>query len=427
MEAAHGAAAAQTRIAHIRIAHRARRRRTDYARAASSVVATFAVTAAMTKERTLDWSIPPLFQRQLGALELWQWLGLLLWLLVGTAIGLVLASLVRRLLELIVQRTTMPWDDKVAQAVHAPVRLWCSLVVTFLLYRTLELPDELLEDIAKLVRSGSIAATVWGMIRALYAIGERVADASLGHETVDPQRLARARSLRTQVIVASRVLSVLLFVIGAAFVALQFSIVRSFGVSLLASAGVAGVALGFAAQKSLGALLAGIQISMSQPIRIGDSVNVENEFGVIEDIGLTYVTMKLWDERRLIVPTPRFLEQPFRNWSRTNVGLLGTVFLRVDYDIPLTALRDEFERLIVSEPMWDGRIKTLQVTDAGDRAIEVRLLISASNPGALWDLRASIREKLVLWLQTFEQGKHVPRTRISVADAREPQPSSMMR
>jgi small-conductance mechanosensitive channel len=222
--------------------------------------------------------------------------------------------------------------------------------------------------------------------------------------------------LRTKIIVATRVVSALVFILGVALVALQFAVVRSVGVSLLASAGVAGVALGFAAQKSLGALLAGIQISLSQPIRIGDSVLLQNEYGTIEDISLTYVTVRLWDERRMIVPTPRFLEEPFQNWSRTNIGLLGTIFLRVDFSCPMAKLRAEFERLMDHEPLWDGRVKHMQITEMNVDTVEVRLLVTARDPPTLFDLRVSVREKLVSWLQELNDGRHLPRTRFALQD-----------
>lgn len=365
----------------------------------------------------MDRSIPPFLRQQLGSLLLWQWIGMLLCLCFGLVLGLAAASLVRRLIEQVVRRTPVPWDDEIARASYTPAKLWCAVVSTYILFETLELPKVLMDDLAKVARAGSIAAIVWGMIRALYAIAFAIADSGTGRETMDPERLARARSTRTQAILATRVVSVLLFIVGTALVALQFQVVRSVGMSLLASAGVAGVALGFAAQKSLGALLAGIQISISQPIRIGDSVIMQGEYGTIEDIGLTYVTVKLWDERRLIVPTPRFLEEPFQNWSRTNVGLLGTVLVRVDFDLPIGTLRAEFERLLESEPFWDGRTRNVQVTDAGESALEVRLLMSARGPAELWQLRVSMREKMLSWLQTFERGTHVPRARLMLAEA----------
>ncbi len=360
----------------------------------------------------MELSLPPFLLDHVGGLAVWQWFGSLVVVSLGLALGRLAASGIRRLLEKVVRRTPMPWDDEIARAIHTPAQLWCTIVLIYLGLKSLKLPKADLADLATFTRAGAIAAVVWGMIRALFAIAERVADETLMRDTADPQRLARARSLRTQIIVATRVVSVLLFMFGAALVALQFSVVRSVGMSLLASAGVAGVVLGFAAQKSLGALLAGIQISLSQPIRIGDSVFLQGEFGTIEDIGLTYVVVRLWDDRRLFVPTPRFLEEPFQNWSRTHVGLLGTIFFKVDYHVPIPALRGEFERIIEKEPLWDKRVKSMQVTDAGEKCLELRFLVSARTPSALWDLRVAVREKLAIWLQGLDEGAHLPRTRL---------------
>lgn len=371
----------------------------------------------------MDRSLPAFLREQLGELLLWQWLGVGICLVVGVVLGLLFAGIAHRALEQIVRRTPVKWDDALATAVDAPTRVWTTLVITFLCIKSVHLPAATEDDLAKVARAAAISATIWGIIRALYAIGRAFSEDTYARETMDPRRQASARAMRTQIILATRVVSVLVFIVGAALVALQFDVVRTVGMSLLASAGVAGVALGFAAQKSLGALLAGIQISLSQPIRIGDSVLLQNEFGTIEDIGLTFVTVRLWDERRLIVPTPSFLDQPFQNWSRTQVGMLGTVFLKCDFGVPIDKLRAEFEQLMDKETLWDGRVKKLQVTDAGESSIEVRLLVSARDPGTLADLRMSVREKIVQWLQVYEAGSHIPRTRFVVAEGSHAQPA----
>jgi small-conductance mechanosensitive channel len=371
----------------------------------------------------VDRSLPPFLRQQLGELLLWQWFGIGVCLLVGLVLGLLTAGLLHRGFEKLVRRTPVRWDDPLARALDAPTRVFMTLSITYVCIKSVHLPKGMQGDLAAVTRASVIAVTIWGMIRALHAIGHAFADESFARETMDPRRQANARGVRTQIILATRVVSVLVFTIGLAFVALQFEVVRSFGVSLLASAGVAGVALGFAAQKSLGALLAGIQISISQPIRIGDSVLLQGEFGTIEDIGLTFVIVKLWDERRLFVPTPRFLEEPFQNWSRTHVGLLGTVSLRCDFSVPIEALRTHFEALMDAEPLWDGRVKKLQVTDSLEGAVEVRLLVSARDPGTLGDLRVSVREKLVTWLQTTGHGAHLPQTRVLLSEQSQAQPS----
>ena len=179
-----------------------------------------------------------------------------------------------------------------------------------------------------------------------------------------------------------------------------FQPVRQFGTAMIASAGVAGIVIGFAAQKSLATLLAGIQIAMTQPIRIDDVVIVEGEWGRIEEITLTYVVVCIWDLRRLVVPITYFIEKPFQNWTRTSAEILGTVFLQVDYDVPVDAVRQEFTRILEASPLWDRKVKVLQVTDAKDRTLELRALASSSDAGKSFDLRCEVREKLVAFIQT---------------------------
>jgi small-conductance mechanosensitive channel len=178
-----------------------------------------------------------------------------------------------------------------------------------------------------------------------------------------------------------------------------FDSVRQFGESILASAGIAGIVVGFAAQRSIATLLAGFQIALTQPIRVDDVVIVENEWGRIEDITLTYVVVRLWDLRRLVVPITYFIERPFQNWTRSSADILGTVFLYVDYSVPLDALRSELTRILKASRFWDGKVNVLQVTDAKERTMEVRALASAANASLAWDLRCQVREQLVDFLQ----------------------------
>jgi small-conductance mechanosensitive channel len=171
--------------------------------------------------------------------------------------------------------------------------------------------------------------------------------------------------------------------------------------------------IGFAAQKSLTTLLAGIQIAMTQPIRIDDVVIVEGEWGKIEEITLTYVVVAIWDLRRLIVPITYFIEKPFQNWTRISADLLGAVTLQVDYDVPVDALRAELTRILEASPLWDRKVNVLQVTDAKEHNLEVRALASASDAGRTWDLRCEVREKLVAFVLKNHPGS-LPRVRATV-------------
>jgi small-conductance mechanosensitive channel len=174
--------------------------------------------------------------------------------------------------------------------------------------------------------------------------------------------------------------------------------VRDIGVTLVASAGLAGLAVGAAAQPALKSLIAGVQMAMTEPINIDDVVIVNGEWGRIEDIRTTYVVVKIWDERRLIVPTSRFLEDIFENWTKKTSQLLGTVILYLDPAAKIAPIREEFERRVKAHPKWDGRVQTAQVTETHRDAIEVRLLMSAADSGLLFDLRCDIREAMLEWI-----------------------------
>lgn len=214
---------------------------------------------------------------------------------------------------------------------------------------------------------------------------------------VSDNRTARRIHTQTQVLVHTLSFFVILF--GFAAMLMTFPGAKQIGASLLASAGLAGLAVGFAAKPVLGNLIAGLQIALTQPLSLDDVVIVENEWGRIEEITSTYVVVKIWDERRLIVPLQYFIENPFQNWTRESTQLLGTLFLWVDYAMPLEPLRKELERLCKQVPhWWDGRVSNIQVTDTSDKAIQLRVLVSSSNAGNNWDLRCFLREHLLQFI-----------------------------
>ncbi|WP_228779922.1 mechanosensitive ion channel family protein [Aquiflexum lacus] len=194
-------------------------------------------------------------------------------------------------------------------------------------------------------------------------------------------------------------------------VLLSFESIRKVGIGLFASAGVAGIIIGFSAQKAVGTLLAGIQIAITQPFRIEDAVLVENEWGWIEEINLTYVVVRIWDKRRLVLPTTYFLEKPFQNWTRTSADIIGSIFLYTDYTISIQALRDELTRLLNETPLWDKKVNVLQVTDSKETTMELRILVSAKNSPTTWDLRVHIREKLIEFIQK-NYPESLPKTRL---------------
>jgi len=263
-----------------------------------------------------------------------------------------------------------------------------------------------------------IAALTWLVLRVIGAIGEGVVRL---HPASVSDNL-QARRIQTQTRVLTRSVKLFVLLIGAASVLMTFPGMRQLGASLLASAGVAGLVAGIAARPVLGNLIAGLQIAVAQPIRLDDVVIIENEWGRIEEITATYVVVKIWDERRLVVPLQWMIEHPFQNWTRTGSQLLGTVFLWLDYRVPLAPMRSELERVCKDAPEWDGRVAMIQVTEANERAIQIRALVSAVDASKAWDLRCRVREALIDFLQR-EHPEALPRMRAEIERAHE-QPST---
>jgi small-conductance mechanosensitive channel len=259
-----------------------------------------------------------------------------------------------------------------------------------------------------------IASLTWLAICAVSATGETVI-------RLHPSNVSdnlEARRVATQTRVLARTVMTFIALIGAAVGLMMFPGLRTLGTSLLASAGVAGLIAGIAARPVLGNLIAGLQIAMTQPLRIDDVVVIENEWGRIEDITSTYVVVKLWDERRLVVPLQWVIEHPFQNWTRTSADLIGTVFLWTDYRIPLAPLRAELQRVCAAAPEWDGRVALLQVVDSNARAIQLRALVSSADSSKNWDLRCRVREALLDFIQR-EHPAALPRLRAMMETADE--------
>ena len=222
-----------------------------------------------------------------------------------------------------------------------------------------------------------------------------------------------ARKHVTQIRILKRAGDVLIGFITIAAALMTFDSVRAYGVSLFASAGAASLVVGLAARPLLTNLIAGVQIAVTQPIRLEDAVIVEGEWGWVEEITGTYVVVRLWDWRRMILPLAYFLEKPFQNWTRETASLIGSVFLHVDYAVPVEAVRQELARIARDSLLWDGRVVNLQVSDATERTIELRALVSARNAPQTWDLRCEVREKLIAFLQR-EHPHALPTARVEL-------------
>jgi len=323
------------------------------------------------------------------------------WVRLGVTIGvaLVLAVIIRRLGWVVMRRLARGHAvaADVLRRASAPMEWLIPVLMLMLALRIRpEAPRLLALDLLQhFLLVTLIVVTGWLMVRCISALELAV----VMQYPMDRADNLRARRVLTQVRVFSRVSIVLVVLLVSAAILLTFPDARQIGASLLASAGLAGLALGLAAKPVLSNLIAGVQIALTQPIRLDDVVIIENEWGRIEEITGTYVVVKIWDERRLVVPLNWFMENPFQNWTRTNANLIGTVFMWVDYTLPLEPLRAELRRLCEAAPEWDGRVCLLQVTDANERAMQLRALVSSADSPLSWDLRCRVREGMIAFVQ----------------------------
>lgn len=273
----------------------------------------------------------------------------------------------------------------------------------------LELTETVEDRLLHVARLAMIAMFAWLVMR-LIAVGREV---MLSRYDIDAADNLRARRVYTQFRVLERYLNIAVVVVALGVALMTIDKVRQLGVSLLASAGVVGVIVGFAAQQSLSMVLAGLQIALTQPIRLDDVVIVEGEWGRIEEINLTYVVVRIWDQRRLIIPISHFTSKPFQNWTRISADILGTVFVYADYTVPVDKVRDKLKEILENAPKWDRKVCVLQVTNATEQTLELRALMSAANSSDAWELRCMVREKLVEYIRS-ELPEHLPKDRVEL-------------
>lgn len=282
-------------------------------------------------------------------------------------------------------------DNIVVSRLRRPTRFAILALALIIVARELPLLDEIWQKVAGFVMPALIGWMVLAVLHALVNTMALSADVSVEDNL-------RARRRRTKLAMFNRIATFLVIFVTVGVMLLSIPGVRDIGMTLVASAGLAGLAVGAAAQPALRSLIAGVQMAATEPINIDDVVIIEGEWGWIEEIRTTYVVVKIWDERRLIVPTTKFLEEPFQNWTKTTAKLLGTVFLYLDPAARVEPIRQEFERQINANKRWDGRVQVTQVTETTRDTKEVRLLMSAKDSPTLFDLRCDIREGITDWI-----------------------------
>ena len=283
-----------------------------------------------------------------------------------------------------------------------------SLCVMFVL-PVLRFPKGVQYAVSHIANPWFIVSIGWMLIRFVGTAKEIL----LSHYDITAKDNLQARRVYTQTRVIEGIVNIGIIVVTFSLLLMTFEKVRQVGTSLLASASIIGVILGFAAQKTLGNFIAGLQIAIAQPIRIDDVVIVEGEWGWIEEITLTYVIVRIWDLRRLVVPISHFIEKPFQNWTRISADILGSVYIYADYTVPVEKLRSELTRILEVSSHWDKKVNVLQVTNTTAQAVEIRALMSASDSPTAWRLRCEVREKLLEFLQkNYPQA--LPKVRINL-------------
>jgi small-conductance mechanosensitive channel len=342
--------------------------------------------------------------------EPWQWIGVALALMAAYLIGRFVAGIIVRAASYFTMRTPTRADDLFLDSARRPLRMLIAVLAFRLLLGPLQLTTAVVNVCDHVTYTALVVGIAWLILRSL-GVATLWLDERAGRDVKDA---LRGRRVRTQALLLRRVASVTIGFFAAAFVLIQFEFVRSVGVSLLASAGVASVVVGLAAQRSLAAIIGGIQFSVAQPVRVGDQVVVEGEFGELEEIYLTYAVVRLWDKRRLIVPIMYFLEKPFQNWTRSATDIIGAVLLKVDFAIPVDLLRAELKRICDSDPLWDGETCALQMVDSDATSVTLRAIVSARDAPALWNLRCNVRERLLAFVYSHENGKYLVRERHTV-------------
>lgn len=332
-------------------------------------------------------------------------------LVVAVAVAVAVVEVARRL---VTRRLARRWPTVAAEIrpVLRPAFLTGVLVAVRATLRDAMVPAPMADGVRQALTVVLIGSFTWLIVEVLYA----ASDIYLTHLAgVSAGRSRQARRTRTQVTVVRRSAGTVIAVLGVGAALFTFPAMRTLGAGMLASAGVIGIVVGIAAQSTLGNLLAGLQLAFSDALRMGDIVVVQGEYGTIDELTLSYVAVRTWDERRLVLPVSYFTQTPFESWTKNDNELLGTVYLRVDWSVPVAELRTVVGDWLAGNPNWDKRAWSVLVTDVLDNGlVEVRALVSASDADAIWALRCELREFLIGYLRDNHPGA-LPRLRTQVA------------
>ena len=329
------------------------------------------------------------------------------WIAVAIAAGLVVHLIARALLTRFARRSNSPFLGAVVRRTERSAAFIVPMLAILIVLPEIVIPEDWKGRILHVAAIMTIVAVGWAAVAFVRLTG----DVMVARHRIDVDDNLLARQLSTRVAILTRVAIILISLVVLSSVLMTFPPIRALGTTLLASAGIAGIAIGIAARPLFENLVAGVQLALTQPIRLDDVVIVEKQFGRIEELHATYVVVRLWDLRRMVLPLTYFINTPFENWTRRTANLIGEVHVIADWTLDVDALRAEIPRIAARSPLWDKQVQNTQVVDATDKGIDVRVLVSAANSSDLWDLRCFVREQIVAYLRD-NQPDAFPRVRI---------------
>ncbi|MGO4911120.1 mechanosensitive ion channel family protein [Leeuwenhoekiella sp. W20_SRS_FM14] len=360
--------------------------------------------------RELDRMMPDWARIQFLNMPIWKFIGTLLLILISYLLGKLSLYLFRKIFK----KSDKIWVNTIAKRLATPAG-WAIGVLFFYisLNKLISFGGTFASTLYAILLIAVIGTITWFIMRFIDSFMVYVAETKIGD--TNPEENNEARMMLTYISVARRVITFIVIIVGFSVILSQFRSLEKLGISLIASAGLATVVLGVAAQSTLGNIIAGIQIALTRPARIGDTVIIDDDWGYVEDIRFTYMVVRTWDERRLIVPLKEIISKTFENWSMTSAHQIRPITLHVDYQTDVNLIRQKFSELLEQEENWDkNHSPVVQVVDMSEKTMQVRALCSAKDASSTWDLHCTLREKLIAYISTVDSGQHLSKSRIHI-------------
>ncbi|WP_338766805.1 mechanosensitive ion channel domain-containing protein [Bernardetia sp. ABR2-2B] len=358
----------------------------------------------------LDRIVPKWGEFEILGIQVWKLIGLIVFALLCYLLGKLIAFLINKL----VAQSDKIWVDEIGDKIATPIALATSVLsFYFIMNKFLSISGSFSPIFYAAMLIVVIGSFTWLILRIIeYAI-DRIAETQVGD--ISEEENLESRRYLTHISVARRVFTFIIIIVGVGLVLSQFEFLQNLGISLMASAGVATVVLGVAAQSTLGNIIAGMQIAITKPARIGDTIYFESQYGIVEDIRFTYLIIKTWDERRVIIPLKHFITEPFENWSMNDPHLMKPIMIYTDFYIDVEKVRSKFSELLKESDNYDEKEPPkLQVIGSSKEGIEMRALCSAKDPSTAWDLHCDVREKLLKYVAELENGAYLAKERILI-------------